>query len=530
MTGRVGRLAVALFFTLAGLGFVAPPSALAQPESTPPEAPTQGSRVRSAAQPGVDDAAPAAPSAEVEAAPVDGEGEHSPAAATSGITGPALPSSGLERRLRTWLASRDVACDYRGVWSDASQVLVACGSDGYLVLGRSEKDFVFHEARQLEGDVVGFFQHSGKVWARVLEERAVVVRPASATGSASSQSPPRRPSAPIPESAEPASVVTGDTAASSEAGVSVTEEVWPEGEVLAVEGLQVKVSMGAQDGVETRMRVAFSDSNAVVGIVSKVMSDHSWVDVGMNETVKVGETALVTAASVTASRSAPDRVTGVWELRAILRPMLNLGSFGGGLLGEVSAASRSKHFHYGVQTAPFGIAGSDNAGVATASAFIFGAFDSKVFSAGIGLGGQTVNKPEFGTDKGSGMSLVQLLRIGAVDGLHLMSRTRAVVFRSRTEFSSLELQGQLSVARDSWLILRGGGGIEGYGYGEVAVRNLLRGNGGAGSVFLELSVGGASIFQDYVESDSPIVPAGSQPRVNEEVAGPIAGIGAEWRL
>ncbi len=526
MTGRVGRLAVALFSTLAGLGCLAPQSALAQPESTPQEAPARGSRARSAAQAGADEAATAAPSAEVEATPIDGRGEHPPPAATSGITPPALPSSGLERRLRTWLASRDVACDYRGLWSDASQVLVACGSDGYLVLSRSEKDFVFHEARQLEGDVVGFFQHSGKVWARVLEERAVVVRQGSTTGS-SSPPPPRRSSVTMPE---PASSVTSDSGARDEAQVSVAEEVWPEGEVLAVEGLQVKVSMGAQDGVETRMRVAFSDSNAVVGIVSKVMSDHSWVDVGMNETVKVGETAMVTAASVTASRSAPDRVTGVWELRAILRPMLNLGSFGGGLLGEVSAASRSEHFHYGVQTAPFGIAGSDDAGVATASAFIFGAFDSKVFSAGIGLGGQTVNKPEFGTDKGTGMSLVQLLRIGAVDGLHLMSRTRAVVFRSRTEFSSLELQGQLSVARDSWLILRGGGGIEGYGYGEVAVRNLLRGNGGPGSVFLELSVGGASIFQDYVESNSPIVPAGSQPRVNEEVAGPIAGIGAEWRL
>jgi hypothetical protein len=125
--------------------------------------------------------------------------------------------------------------------------------------------------------------------------------------------------------------------------------------------------------------------------------------------------------------------------------------------------------------------------------------------------------------------LVQLLRIGAIDGLHFSSRSKAVVFHSETEFSSLELQGQIAVGSDAWLILRGGGGVEGYGYGEVALRNLLRGNGGPGSLFLEIGVGGAGLYSEFCAFDA-VVSTDDELCSDVEIGGPLIAVGGEWRL
>jgi hypothetical protein len=66
----------------------------------------------------------------------------------------------------------------------------------------------------------------------------------------------------------------------------------------------------------------------------------------------------------------------------------------------------------------------------------------------------------------------------------------------------------------------GGGGDVGYGYGEVGLRALLSGNGGAGSKFLFASAGGAAVFRDQVGCFGCQVNHG----------GPMAGIGVEWRF
>lgn len=210
------------------------------------------------------------------------------------------------------------------------------------------------------------------------------------------------------------------------------------------------------------------------------------------------------------------------------RPMLSLGAFGGGALAELEAGYRTQHFHVGARSGPIGVAGaSEAATVSTWGAHVYGAYDSWAFSAGLGVGAQSVNDTNGRSDKGAGLSLTQLLRLGAVDGLHLTSRTHAVVFRSETQFAGLEMQGQISVSREAWLILRGGGNDSGYGYGEVAIRNLLDGNGGRGSFFLEVSIGGAAIFQDYCATGAD---AFSFECSTESVGGPLIGLGGEWRL
>jgi hypothetical protein len=267
----------------------------------------------------------------------------------------------------------------------------------------------------------------------------------------------------------------------------------------------------------------------VVGRITAVEGDTVRVQLGVNEHVPLGTSARGTDEPVTASRIAPPRVIDVWEARAMLRPLINLGSVGGGVLAELSAGRRTQHFHYGVTLAPLGLAGSsEDDALGTWQAYAHAAFDSLLFSAGLGLGAQAVNDTSFQAPAGSGLTLVQLLRIGSLDGLHLSSRTTAVVFHSETEFSGLEMQGQISVAREAWLIFRGGGGSQGFGFGEVALRNLMQGNGRAGSWFLEVSAGGAGLFEETCPTESVVlIDDGCEETF---IGGPLIGVGAEWRL
>lgn len=444
---------------------------------------------------------------------------------SSGATGPrALPPEKASQAVADWLEGHtDVECTPTAIWP-AQKVFVACGAQGYLVLRSDGGTLTLERHERPSGVVVGFFEHQGRLWAQVTEERAVVVYGAGVQESAAPHQPSqagRSPEAPSQVEVPPKTPSVDRR--------SPGKEVSATGIVVERKGLEARVVVGSEDGVEPRMRMAFGDSGDVVGVVTRVEPRQSWVRLGVNEPVHLGEVGSITALPSSESRTAPRRVTGVWELRGMLRPMLNLGSFGGGVLGEFSAGMRTQRFHYGALVAPFGVASARGESTATASGYLFGAFDSQVFSAGLGLGGQTVNDPEFGTESGSGIGLLQVLRLGAVDGLHLMSRTKAVVFRQRTEFSSLEVQGQISVAAESWLVFRGGGGTEGYGYGEVAVRNLVEGSGGSGSVFLEVSIGGAGLFERSCTSDVIVTP-GQEICSDTDVGGPLVGVGAEWRL
>lgn len=210
------------------------------------------------------------------------------------------------------------------------------------------------------------------------------------------------------------------------------------------------------------------------------------------------------------------------------RPMFSIGRLGGGLLAEASVGRRTALWHYGAALNPVGVGGDDQDGVtAPWAGYVFGAFDSKSFSAGLGLGAQTVHDTV--VEKGSGLGIVQLLRLGSVDGLQLAARSSVVVFRSKTEFATLDMQGQLAVSEAAWLLFRGGGGSVGYGFGEVALRSLTRGNGGPGSFFLEVAVGGSVVVE---ASCRPLTTAVNQvePCTDQVVAGPMLGLGGEWRF
>jgi hypothetical protein len=140
--------------------------------------------------------------------------------------------------------------------------------------------------------------------------------------------------------------------------------------------------------------------------------DKARVALGMNEFVAIGDLARPTGQRATESRRSPPRLTGLMEINVLGRPLLNLGTIGGGLLASGSVGYRTEMLHFGAAVAPLGIATSQDIEGSTIpwSAYAFGSFDGRNFEAGLGLGGQSVNDTSRESEKGSGLSLVQILR------------------------------------------------------------------------------------------------------------------------
>jgi len=95
------------------------------------------------------------------------------------------------------------------------------------------------------------------------------------------------------------------------------------------------------------------------------------------------------------------------------------------------------------------------------------------------------------------------------------------------------------ISERSWLFGRGGGGAAGFGFGELGLRLLLFGNGHRDSGFVSAALGGAGLFGEKKTACVRLYdPATNQPLTDttstcyESVsyAGPMVGLGFEWRL
>ncbi len=416
----------------------------------------------------------------------------------------------------------DWGCSYESHALTVQHVIVACQEGAVLTLARTASGVRFIARREVQGRVERFYEQDGAVWMRVVQESAERLMSGTLLGTGGTRPSEPTQGAPVRDAVQ----------------ARPTKPPIVTGTVTTVNGRDVIIGLPEGHGIEAGTRLSLSlisddpfvSPDQVVAPVVRVADNHVLVHVGMNEVVDVGYHARVTDDRETASRRNPPRVSDVWELRAVLRPMLNLGSVGGGVIGELGIAMRGEHFRFGVELAPLAFAGATGQGnIFSGAGYVFGAVDHQIYSAGLGVGVNTVNDTDFQSEEGSGLTVVQLLRIGAVDGMHLSSRVEAVVFRSEVLFSFLQLQGQLSVADSSWLIVRGGGGSIGYGFGEIVVRNLLWGTGRADSAFVELGLGGAGLFQQACPEGDLIV-SDFSCMDERELGGPTFTAGLEWRL
>jgi len=410
------------------------------------------------------------------------------------------------------------------VAGDGPLRFLACGAAGLWIVRLSGDEAALIETRDLGGRVGPFFQANGRLWVEVTSVRAQEV---SGVTPSESPLPAARVSGPAPPAA--------DSGSSPRPTASLTPEPAGAGRVVerSNEMLLVELPGGrVKPGTHVAL-VSGGDEEQVyaVGRVIRSMVGRARVAIGTNEEVPDGALASLTNAGVTAGIFSPPRASGVWELSFLARPFVVLDDLGTGIVLDAHAGYHFRAPLY-VEAGLIPLAiGSARAGAAGAvGAFVSGAFDSHLFEVGLGLGAQTVNDPDFALDPGSGLLIAQRLRLGARDGAHLKFLSYVTLFHSSFQFSSLRIEGQIPVGSRTWLRLAGGGGSIGVNFGEVGLRVLMSGNGGAGSFFLTTTIGWAYLFRHC--NDVPLTPSGAAADscTAIEHSGPMLGAGGEFRL
>jgi hypothetical protein len=468
---------------------------------------------------------------------------------------PSVTPPAEARRLDVWLGEqRDPfgrSCDRRATIGDGTRTILACGEAGlWVVRDEGEGKFVLVATQDLGGDVIGLFHRDDSIWAEIsrLEARPVLPSgsgaPSATTGAAALPDVPT-----VEEPDEPPAIVKPPVKkVAGKAGVWEQDpepETPAEGVVVELGLGDVVVNLGRADGLEHGDRVELTAVTSekvgsesakrrhvvAVGVVTAVSERFARVRLGINERVPLGATATPVSAKETNRRLTPPRPAGLWEVEFMARPFLALGEFGGGFLLDAAVGYRfESDLHVELAFRPFGWgAGEGKPSITPVTSFAKVSYDRELFEVGLGFGLQTVNITGFGAEAGTGTLFSQGARIGARDGLHFDARSDVVLFHSRFEFTGFVGSGQIPVGQTSWLILEGGGGSSGYGYGEIGVRVLLRGNGDRGSVFFNGSVGGVAIIQEQ-----ELVCGGEGFTFTcfetTTYAGPMLGAGAEWRF
>lgn len=433
------------------------------------------------------------------------------------------------------LNERGQRCEHRGEHRSGNHLLLACGPAGVWEVELSDQSPRFVRSFAFQGDVVGLFTEAdGRLWVKlqVFEARPLTsgAAPDSASGSVGAMRFPDDGAA----SGSPASAVEPKPAPSPAPPAVTGKHV---GHVILSEPGQVVVSIGSSDGVSRGDRIELSlksegaegdtvpsGETLAIGVVTQLTEQTARVRLGVDETVPVGALASLTKSNPTASNTAPPRVGNIWSVETMVRPFAALEELGAGILLSATLSRRfASAFRLQAVLDPLALADveakrSENA----VNAVILTSYDSQYFEIGLGLGAQTVSSAV--TNPGSGLTVAQLIRLGAQDGLNITARTSVVLFHSQFGFGGMVGSMQIPVGRGYWLLLGGGGGDVGYGYGEFGLRALLGGNGLAGSRFLTVTAGGATVFGDGDCDEFNIC------ENSVAYGGPMAGIGYEWRF
>jgi len=384
--------------------------------------------------------------------------------------------------------SVDIGCTGRQAVRLQDRIFVACGKGGVVAVNVSNPQAPRREGSMaVDGDATSVFLHDGGVWVQVehdVEARPVRIGSSSPTPTPTAGEPPPLP--PPPETHAPVVTV---------APPRNPEEPPPGGEV------EVPLTGGAE-----------------------------------------AEAPGITA---------PPRRGDLWDISLFTSAFVAFGSLGGGLLGSGSVAYRfDAPVVLRVEAIPFALGspavttttgggftpgiGTPTNNRSTGSATAFGAhavigLDTQLIEVGLGIGGVTINQgSSTGSQPQSGaVSIAQEARIGARDGLALNVETSAVALSNRFDLGYFISSFQIPVSRTVMLVIRGGGGSVGFGYGDVGVRVRIRGDNGKGTIALSGYAGGDFIGMNLCASNSD--PPFTSTCTTASLAGPALGGGIEWK-
>ncbi|MGA7120532.1 MAG: hypothetical protein WBY94_10565 [Polyangiaceae bacterium] len=243
---------------------------------------------------------------------------------------------------------------------------------------------------------------------------------------------------------------------------------------------------------------------------------------------------------------APPRHGGLWELSLTSSAFVAFGSLGVGVLGSASVAYRFEApFVLRAEVSPFGVGGpssttsccangqitsTSGSAVSVFAAHVLAGLDTQFVEVGLGVGGASVNENtnSAGAPATGSLTIVQSARIGAHDGLALNFQSSAIAINNQFNLGYFTMSLQIPVSAKAMLIARGGGGNVGFGYGDLGVRVLVRGNGGKGTLALT-GYAGVDLIQENLCSTNPDPPFSNSCNT-ATLVGPALGGAVEWRL
>jgi len=441
----------------------------------------------------------------------------------------------LAQRMARLTPAGALECSPRASLEVARRTLVACGAAGVWVveLGAPGGDRLL-ERRRVDGRAVGLFSRGGRVWVEVESLSAHPFEWVSA------DAPPVEP-APHAEPAQAAPTPPAPPPATPTPAVrSHPIEVEIIGRVVRSRGGSLVVDLGRRQGVSVGNRIElsiqresplghFRDREVLaVGRVVSVADEQSLIEVGVGEDVPIDAEARLTTRDATGSRTAPPRVHGLWTLAGVVRPFFVLDQLGFGALSELGVGYQTEGpLRVQLLSSPLAFSSADDGSALSAAAVGLVSYDTRLFEIGVGLGAQTVNDSDY--RPGSGLTISQSLRFGALDGLNLSIRNDISLFHSEFDYSAFNGAAQVPVTERGWLVLQGGGGSVGYAFFEAGGKVLWLGNGTRGSVFLRGTIGYATVYRNASRFDVSL-DTGFVDGDDVDHAGPLVGFGVEWRM
>lgn len=365
----------------------------------------------------------------------------------------------------------DLGCEGRSVLRAGDAIYVACGAAGVVVVALSAKEQP-RVARTVpfDGEANALFVHDGRVW---VETSRVEAHPLD------------EPRAPIDAAQRAVPLATAQQAPAEPSGVY--DATWKE-------RLEKR-----------RERYAILSPERRGGISS--------ASIGATVFLAVGQLGVGAFLWLTAEH----RFSVPLAIRAKLAPLgfgtpsqtyVNDGSFTSSASGPVAVTSG-----YGVL-----------------------ALDTRFFEVGFGGGGATVNTPTVGyaypnappPETTSSPTLVAEARVGARDGLYGEIEGVFVVDQGKFQVGSITSHMTVPLVKNYWLVAGGGGGNIGFAVGDVGVRTLVRGDGGAGTIAVTGAVGGAHVGLSFCSSN-PDPPFTSSCR-KADLNGPAISASIEARF
>ena len=305
----------------------------------------------------------------------------------------------------------------------------------------------------------------------------------------------------MPATATPADErIDEEAIAVADERLALPPEVDPQqGRVIAVEkfaavvefpdpvlvGEHVAIRVRVEDQCPYRVSVLNDDCRVVARVIS-IEGNRARVSLGLNEVVEVGALVYQVIERRTASRVAPPRRGGFFELgaSATLGGTLKVaGIFG---YGTMFATYRGRRPVFArIELDPTGAIASSSGDGFVAGFVAFAGLDSRLFELGMGLGvahAYTWASPP--TPKvGAALAMPVVMRFGALDGIYVRIRVDFFARDGRTETGGGSLVLQVPTRLGAWIVASVGASLNGVYGVNVGYRRLVIGDNGPGSVY-----------------------------------------------